>query len=356
MSLPPLRSSRDAERTIEFEFVRATENAALNTIHWLGRGEKELADAAACDAIYGVFDLVDICGEVVLGEGIKDNAPGIFLGEHLGTWSPGGPSFDIALDPIDGTTSIAKGRSNAISVIAGAQNEPDATGHSMQNLPSFYCKKLAYGGKVVRAMQRLGVESVSLRSPIAENLSLIAKALGKRVAELVVMVLDRPRHEPLIAEIREAGAALRCISDGDIIAAIAPSMPDSGVDVYCGIGGSPEAILAAAALKALDGDMQVQMWPRDDEERTELEKEVSKEELSKIYYKDDLIKGESSIFCATGISDTSLLPGVKLVGNTARTHSILMRARSKTVRYIEAVHNLDHKTIRLRSDHSDHKI
>lgn len=347
-------SQSDAERTIEFEFVRATENAALNSLSWLGRGEKEFADAAACDAIYGVFDLVDLCGEVVIGEGIKDNAPGIFLGEHLGTWKPGSPSFDIALDPIDGTSNIASGLPNSISVIAASQTN-SGNGRAMMNLPAFYSKKLAFGPDVVRAIEK-GMEPLSLEAPLEKTLALVADALGKRVPELVVMTMNRPRHENLIREIRRAGSALRLISDGDITAAVSPSMPDSGVDIYFGIGGSPEGILTAAALKALGGGMLLQMWPKDEAERAQILNEVSAEELQRVFGVDDLVSGESAIFCATGISDSPLLPGVKVTGKKAVTTSVLMRARSRTVRYIRAVHDLEHKTIHLRSARSDKKL
>jgi fructose-1,6-bisphosphatase II len=176
------------------------------------------------------------------------------------------------------------------------------------------------------------------------------------VAELVVVLLNRPRHAELIATVRRYGAALRLIGDGDITAAVAPSLPDSGVDLYCGIGGSPEGILTAAALKALGGGMLLQAWPRDDEERQRLLAKIPASELERVFTVDDLVKGDSAVFSATGISDSSLLPGVKLVGNKAITHSILMRARSQTVRYIRAVHDLGTKTIHLRSDQQDHKI
>lgn len=348
MSLPPLRSPLDLERIIEFEFVRATENAALTARHWLGRGEKELADAAACDAIYGVFDLLDVCGEVVIGEGIKDNAPGIFLGEHLGTWKPGSPRFNIALDPIDGTTNIAKGMPNAISVIAAAE-VPAGQTSAMRNIPSFYCHKIAYGPAVVAMLEKIGNPCL-LDWPINEVLQLAATALDKNIGDLVVMTMDRPRHKPIIDAIRGSGASLRMISDGDIAAAVAPSMPGTGIDLYIGFGGSPEAVLTAAALKCLGGDMQVRMWFPDDAQRAELAREMSEEELNRVFRKDDLVLGESALFCATGISDSALVPGVKLIGHRAETHSILMRSRSGTVRHIHAIHNLDKKIVNLRSE------
>jgi len=345
---------QDVERTIEFEFVRATENAALNSIHWMGKGDKEAADAAACDAIYGVFDLVDIRGEVVIGEGIKDDAPGIFLGEKLGIGSPDSPRFDIALDPIDGTSNIAKGLPNSISVIAAAYLPSEEGGHAMVNIPSFYVEKIAYGPQIAQAISRKQVEPITLDAPIETTLQTAAQILRKRINDLVVVTLDRPRNQKYVDAVRKLGASLRLISDGDIAAAVAPSLPDTGVDIYIGIGGAPEGILTASALKALDGDILVRMWPRDEAERAELTGMGL--DLQKIYTRDTLVAGERSIFCATGISDSALLPGVKLVGSTAITHSILMRARSKTVRYIRAVHNLNQKTIHVRGAEREKRL
>jgi len=347
-------TTTDPERTIEFEFVRATENAALNVIHWLGRGEKELADAAACDAIYGVFDLVDIAGEVVIGEGIKDNAPGIFLGEQLGTWRPGSARFDIALDPVDGTTNAAQGLPNSISVMAASERR-EGDEHVMKNLPTFYSTKMAYGPEVVRAIAA-GLTPLALDDPMEVTLGRLAEALGKRIPELVVMTLNRPRHADIIAQVRKCGAALRLISDGDITAAVSPSLVDSGVDLFYGIGGSPEGILTAAALKALGGEMLLRMWPRDDAERAAVLKEITAADLDRVWTIDELVRGKSAIFCATGISDSPLLPGVRIVGKKAITHSILMRAKSRTVRYIRAEHDLECKTIHLRSVRREAKI
>jgi fructose-1,6-bisphosphatase II len=352
----PFDVSKDVERTIEFEFIRATENAALNAMHWIGRGEKELADAAACDAIYGVFDLVDICGEVVIGEGIKDNAPGIFLGDRLGTWKDNAPRFDIALDPIDGTTNISKGMANSISVIAGAQVEESKT-RAMSNIPSYYSHKLAYGPNVTRYLNFAGLDrQMLLDSPLEETLHIVGRALGKRLGELVVLILDRPRNQPFIDQVRSAGASLRMISDGDITAAVAPALADSGIDLYVGIGGTPEGILTATALRALGGDILMRMWFRDDAERSQLRGDLTERDLKRIYAADEMVLGDSAIFCATGVSDSPLLPGVKLIGKTAITHSILMRARSMTVRYIRAIHNLERKTIHLRSVQADRSI
>ncbi|MDQ2659917.1 MAG: class II fructose-bisphosphatase [Verrucomicrobiota bacterium] len=345
----------DIERIIEFDFVRATEAAALNSLQWLGRGEKELADAAACDAIRGMFDLMNICGEVVIGEGIKDDAPGIFKGEQLGTWVPGSPPFDIALDPIDGTTNISKGMPNSIACIAAASPE-EGVKVALRDIPSFYMMKLSYGPAVVHALRRSGVDTLKLESPIEETLLMVAQALNKRVQDVVVMMLDRPRHKEIVAEIRRVGASLRMISDGDIAAAIGPAIAESGIDVYLGIGGSPEAVLAAAALKCLGGDMQCKMWPRDGNERQQLIDDGYGEDLGRVFLADDLAHGKNIIFCATGISDSALLPGIKTRGAHTVTHSILMRAKSKTVRFIRASHDLQNKTIRLRSDAREHSI
>jgi fructose-1,6-bisphosphatase II len=347
-------TTTDVERTVEFEFVRATENAALNVLPWLGRGEKEKADAAACDAINGVFDLVDIAGEVVIGEGAKDNAPGLFLGDRLGTWKPGSPRFDIAVDPIDGTTNLASGLPNSISVMAASQRATDGP-PAMMSIPSFYSMKLAYGPAVVRALTQ-GLPPLGLDDPLETVLRRVAEALGKRVGELVVVMLNRPRHAAFIAEVRRVGAALRLIGDGDITAAVAPSLPDTGVDLCYGIGGSPEGVLTAAALKALGGGMRLRSWPRDEAERDRLRGEVGEAALAREFGVDDLVRGDSALFCATGISDSSLLPGVKLTAQKATTHSILMRAHSRTIRYIQAVHDLEHKTIHLRSLHADRKL
>jgi len=350
----PKQNYYDIERIVEFDFVRATEAAALNSLRWLGRGDKEKADAAACDAMRGMFDLMNICGEVVIGEGIKDNAPGIFKGEQLGTWIPGSPPFDIAIDPIDGTTNISKGAPNSISCIAAASPE-EGVKVALCDVPSFYMMKLSYGPRVIHYMQKRG-DTLNIDSPIPETLAIVARAVEKRVQDVVVMMLDRPRHKEIVEEIRSAGASLRMIGDGDIAAAMAPSLPESDIDLYMGMGGSPEAVLAAAGIKCLGGEMQCKMWPRDEKERKQLIDEGYEKELDRVFVADDLAQGENIVFCATGISDSALLRGVKSKGTTAITHSILMRAKSKTVRFIRATHNLQNKTIRLRSDNREHMI
>src|SRR6188508_863530 len=321
----PKQNYHDIERIIEMDFLRATEAAALNSLKWLGRGDKEAADAAASDAIRGMFDLMNICGEVVIGEGIKDEAPGIFKGEQLGTWIPGSPQFDIAIDPIDGTTNISKGAPNSISCIAAASPEQGVK-VALRDIPSFYMTKLAYGPRVLQHMQISGIDTIKIESPIEETLHAVAQALNKRVQDVIVTMLDRPRHQEMVAEIRRVGASLRLIGDGNIALAMAPSIMDSGIDLYLGIGGSPEAVLAAAGIKCLGGDMQCVMWPRDDKERKALIADGHKTDLGRVFFADDLANGENIIFCATGISDSAMLRGIRSQGASATTYSILMRA------------------------------
>ena len=345
----------DLERIIELDLVRATEAAALNTFQWIGKGDKNAIDQAASDAIRGMFDLIPVCGKVMIGEGIKDNAPGIFLGEKLGRWESGSLKLDIAIDPIDGTTNLSKGLPNAVSVLAAA--EPNrGQRNALCNLPSFYCQKLAYGPRVVAAIKSRKINAVQLKAPIEQTLRLVAKALDKRVQDLVVVLLDRPRHEALIKSIRSTGAAIRMISDGDVAGAIAPSLPENGVDLYCGIGGSTEGVLAAAAIRCLGGDMAVKMWPRDEKEHAELIQQGHGKALNQIYSAEDLAHGQSILFCATGVSDSPLLPGIKMHGNFAITYSMVMRAKHRTIRFIKSHHDLSSKTIHLRSDRKEHRL
>ena len=344
----------DLERLVGFEFSRATEAAALSAYKWMGKGDKEAADYAACDAIRGLFDTVNIHGVVTIGEGIKDNAPGIFKGEKLGTCCPDSIKMAIALDPIDGTTIVSKGLSGAISVMAAAscENPDDDPYNLLADIPSFYMNKISFGARV-----KAGPGRIRLDNSVQDNLEIIALKVGKRVHDLTVVILDRPRHARLVDEVRKAGAAIRMISDGDIAGAIAPCLPGSGVDVYMGTGGSPEAVLAAAGIKCLGGEILAQMWPRDDAERESLKASgVSEAEFAKVYTCDDLAKGKHIIFAATGISDSTMLKGIRLEDTQAITYSILMRAKHHTIRYIKTVHNLDLKTVRLRSDAQDHAL
>src|SRR5437667_1340366 len=231
----PKQDYHDIERIIELDFVRATEAAALNSLRWRGRGDKEAADAAASDAIRGMFDLMNICGEVVIGEGIKDEAPGIFKGEQLGTWYPGSPEFHIAIDPIDGTTNISKGAPNSISCIAAASPE-EGVKVALRDIPSFYMSKLAYGPQVIDYMKRRG-DSLHLDTPIAEMLAIVARAVDKRVQDVAVMMLDRPRHKEIVERIPSAGSSFVTEGTGEMSAAIAPSLPEADCDLYIGIGG-----------------------------------------------------------------------------------------------------------------------
>jgi fructose-1,6-bisphosphatase II len=347
--------ANDIERLIEMDFLRATELAALNTLQWLGKGEKEKADAAACDAIRGMFDLMDISGEVVIGEGIKDEAPGLFKGEKVGTWREGSPRFEVALDPVDGTTNVSKGMPNSISCIAASAPSSDGR-PCLQDIPAFYMRKLAYPLEVRRAWMKDPSLPIDIDAPIEEVIDVTAKILGKEVRDVVVCVLDRPRNQDLIDAIRRKGASLRMIVDGDITAALAPAMKTSAINLYAGIGGAPECILSAAALRCLGGGMRARIWPRDEEEKQSLIAEGWGDMLKHQFMSKDLARGEDIVFAATGVSDSPLLRGVRVEGNVARTHSVLMRAKSGTVRFIESHHHLDRKTIHLRSKQVESRI
>jgi fructose-1,6-bisphosphatase II len=347
--------TQDIERQIEMDFLRATELAALNTLQWLGKGQKEKADEAACDAIRGMFDLMDIQGEVVIGEGIKDEAPGLFKGEKVGTWREGSPRFEIALDPVDGTTNVSKGMPNSVSCIAASAPSIDGE-PCLQDIPAFYMKKLAYPLEVRRAWMKDPSLPIDINAPIEDVIDITAKILGKEIRDVVVCVLDRPRNADLIDAIRCKGASLRMIVDGDITAALAPAMKTSGIDLYAGIGGSPECILSAAGLRCLGGGMRAQIWPRDKEEKESLIAAGWGKMLDCQYMSKDLARGDNIVFAATGISSSPLLRGVKVDGAIATTYSVLMRARSGTVRFIMSHHNLERKTIHLRSTEGERRI
>lgn len=340
----PFGEVYETEKLIGLDLIRASEAAALNVYKWIGKGDKLAADDDATDAIRGMLNLVDMCGTCQIGEGIKDEAPGIFVGEKLGTWRDDAPHVSIALDPIDGTTLTSKGLPGALSVLAAAKMKT-CNDQALAAIPSYYMEKIAVGPKV-----KEGTGTIRFDVPVEQNLELIALKLGKRLRDLCVCLLDRPRHDELIQHVRKTGAAIRLIGDGDVAGAIAPSMPESGVDVYMGIGGSPEAVLAAAAIKCLGGEMACRMWPRDDAERKLLaDKGVDDDALRTVYACEDLARGQGIVFAATGITDNALLRGVKVRGNIAITHSVVMRARSRTVRYVMAYHDLTRKTIRLHS-------
>lgn len=350
-----LTSNPDIERLVEFDFLRATEIAALNTMQWIGKGDKEAADAAACDAIRGMFDLMNIRGEVTIGEGIKDDAPGIFKGEKVGTWADGAPRFDVALDPVDGTTNTAKGMPNAISCIAAVSRDEGAP-PSLLDIPAFYLKKMSYPEVVRKAWMADPSLPLSIDAPVEEVIKLTARLTGKEVRDVAVMVLDRPRNEPFVEEIRRTGASLRMVADGDITIALAPAMRGSGVDLFYGIGGAPEGVLAAAGLRCLGGGMQAKIWPRDAEERQSIIDAGWGHRLDEVFRSRDLAYGEEIFFCATGICDGPFLRGVRVTGHVATTHSVLMRVKSKTVRFMETHHNLEEKTIHLRSTNREAKI
>lgn len=332
------------------DLLRACEAAALHTFQWIGKGDKEGADAAATDALRGMLNLMDMCGTCTIGEGIKDEAPGIFVGEQLGTWRDGSPVVSIAVDPIDGTTLTSKGLSGALTVIAAAK----AAGHDQRTLaaiPSYYVDKIAVGPRV-----RQGTGTVRLGASVEQNLEIVALKLGKRVRDLIICLLDRPRHEKLIRDIRRTGAAIRLIGDGDVSAAIAPCIPDSNVDVYMGSGGSPEAVLAAAAIRCMGGEILCRMWPRDEDERKSLVEAGHGDLLDRVYCTSDLAVGEDIVFVATGITDNSMLHGVAINGHIATTYSVVMRARSGTVRYVKAFHDLTRKTIHLASTEKHERL
>jgi fructose-1,6-bisphosphatase II len=311
-------------RNISLELARVTEAAALTAGRWMGRDQKEQADQAAVDAMRQVLSTVEMEGEVVIGEGEKDEAPMLYAGEILGRATE--PKVDIAVDPIDGTRLLAKGMPNALAVLAIAER---GTMYKWEHIA--YMEKIAVGPEAKGA--------IDLRDSASDNLARIAAAKGARVRDLTVVVLDRPRHEDLIAEIRDAGARLKLIIDGDVAGALMSAMTGTGIDALMGIGGSPEAVIAACALKCVGGDMQGRLWARNDEERAlAVEQQI---DLDRIWGIDDLVKGEEAFFAATGITNGELLDGVHYRPRGATTQSVVMRARSGTVRYITTTHRLD---------------
>jgi fructose-1,6-bisphosphatase II len=309
------------DRNLAMELVRVTEAAALAGARWMGRGDKESADQAAVDAMRFMMDTVSMDGVVVIGEGEKDKAPMLYRGEKLGNAEA--PVTDIAVDPIDGTTLTAKGMNGALAVVALAER-----GTMFDPGPCVYMEKIAAGEEAA--------EVLDIEAPVVENLHRLAKAKGSDVSDLSVMLLERPRHEQLVKEIEEAGSRIRFITDGDVAGAIAAAREGSGVDLYVGIGGTPEGVIAGCALKCLGGVMQGKLWPRSEEER-DLAIEQGYD-LDKVLRLDDLVSGQDVFFAATGITDGDLVKGVRYRGDSAITHSIVMRSRSGTVRVIEALH------------------
>jgi fructose-1,6-bisphosphatase II / sedoheptulose-1,7-bisphosphatase len=314
------------DRNLALEAVRVTEAAALSASRLMGRGDEKAADQAAVDAMRQALNGLAIDGTVVIGEGERDEAPMLFIGEKVGTGQ--GPRIDIALDPLEGTTITAKGGSNALSVIAMAE------AGGFLNAPDVYMDKIAIGGG--------WGEVVDLDETPRNNLNNLAKAKSADVSDLVVCILDRPRHAELIAKVREAGARIMLISDGDVSGVIATARPESGVDIYMGSGGAPEGVLAAAALRCIGGFMQGRLIFRNDDERHRAQR-CGIKDFDRKYGLLDLAKGEV-MFAATGVTNGTMLEGVRRFAGGAFTHSMVMRSKSGTVRIIEAHHNFDRKT------------
>ncbi len=313
------------DRNLALEFVRVTEAAALSVGRWIGRGDENAADHAAVESMRKAFDTIQFDGTIVIGEGERDEAPMLYIGEKVG---PGnGPKIDIACDPLEGTTITALGRSEALSVIAAAEEG------NFLHAPDTYMDKMAVGPKAK------GVINISKGA--TWNLKEVAKANGKQMEDMMVIILDRPRHKDLIAEVREAGARIRLIGDGDVSAAIATASDETGVDILMGIGGAPEGVIAAAALKTLGGDMQGILKFRNPEERVRAERMGIKDE-SRVYGIEDLARG-NVMFIATGITNGSYLSGVRYFGGGAVTHSVVMRSETGTIREVKTVHHFDRK-------------
>lgn len=318
------QSPQKPDRNLALELVRVTEAAALAASRWVGRGDKLGADGAAVDAMRTVLATVPMDGIVVIGEGEKDEAPMLFNGERVGDGTA--PQTDVAVDPIDGTTLTAYGRANAIAVIAVSER-----GTMFDPGPCVYMHKIAVGPEAAG--------SIDITATATQNLRWVAKAKGASVRDLTVVILDRERHTGLIAEVRESGARVKLITDGDIFGAIATGWPDAGVDVLLGTGGTPEGVTAAAALKCMGGEIQGLLAPRDEAERqTAID---SGYDLSAVLTTDDLVKGNNCFFAATGVTDGELLRGVRYEHGGARTQSLVMRSKSGTVRMIDARHRID---------------
>ena len=310
------------ERNLAMELVRVTEAAALSAVRYMGQGDKELVDQAAVDAMRHTRAGMRMDGVVVIGEGEKDEAPMLYNGEHIGDGSD--PKVDIAVDPIDGTTLLSKGLPGAIAVIAMSARD---SMHVSKEV--FYMNKIAVG-PAARGI-------VDIDAPVADNLSKIAKALDKKVTEVTVVMLDRPRHADLLKDIRAAGARVQMITDGDVAAGIQAALPNSGIDVLMGIGGTPEGVITAAALRCTGGEILCKPWPRDDEERQKcLDAGL---DLDHVYNTEELVGGDDVFFAATGATTGELLKGVVVTPTGASTQSLVMRSRSGTIRWIDAVHD-----------------
>ncbi|SDQ46737.1 class II fructose-bisphosphatase [Thermostaphylospora chromogena] len=320
----PLATGDQApDRNLALELVRVTEAAAMAAARWVGRGDKNGADAAAVRAMRQLISTVSMNGVVVIGEGEKDNAPMLYNGERVGDGS--GPECDVAVDPIDGTRLTAMGMNNAISVIAvserGSMYDPSAV---------FYMEKLVTGPEAASA--------VDIEAPVADNIAAVARAKGAAPSDVTVVILDRPRHERIVKEIRETGARIKFITDGDVAGAIMAARAGTGVDLMLGIGGTPEGIIAACALKCMGGVILGKLWPRDEQERRRaLDAGL---DLDAVLTTDDLVKSDDVFFAASGITDGELMAGVRYRAGAAVTHSLVMRSRSGTIRKVESEHQL----------------
>ena len=315
------------DRNLALEFVRVTEAAALASARWMGRGDAKGADQAAVDAMRRAFDSLRIHGTVVIGEGERDEAPMLYIGEKVGKGDGDAPKVDIAVDPLEGTNLCATGAADSIAVIAAAEDG------KFLNAPDTYMEKIAVGA--------IGKGVCDIKKPPTWNLHALAEAKKSRVEDLTAIILERPRHQALIEEVRKAGARIRLITDGDVSAAIATCKEDTGIDILFGIGGAPEGVLAAAALRCVGGDMQGILRYRNDDERRRAERMGIKDH-DRVYQLEDLAQGDV-MFAATGVTDGSYLRGVHFFGGGATTQSVVMRSRSGTLRYIDARHDFDRK-------------
>lgn len=314
-------TNTDITRNIALELVRCTEAAALTSARWMGRGDKESGDQAAVDAMRKMLNCIEMDATVVIGEGDKDHAPMLFHGEKLGTGN--GPRLDIAVDPVEGTRLLANGQPNATCVIAAAER---GAFYNWQDIA--YMEKIAVGPRAAGA--------IDITKSVAENLHAVAERKGMNVRDLTIVVLDRPRHDQLIQEIREVGSRIRMIQDGDVAGGLVAAMYDTGIDMLMGIGGAPEAVITAAALKCIGGDMQTRLWIRNDEERRmATEKRIDTE---RVFCLDDLVHGNDIYVSITGLTDGELLDGVKFTNRGALTQSLVFRSASGTVRKMEALH------------------
>ncbi|MGI1806205.1 class II fructose-bisphosphatase [Exiguobacterium sp. TDN 0502] len=314
------------ERSLSMELVRVTEAAALASARWMGKGLKNEADDAATSAMRDVFDTIPMKGTVVIGEGEMDEAPMLYIGEKLGNGY--GPRLDVAVDPLEGTNIVAKGTWGALAVLAVA----DAG--DLLHAPDMYMDKIAVGPEAAG--------HISLDATIEENIAAVAKAKNKEIEDVVVSILDRERHEEVIQRIRATGARIRLIGDGDVAGAINTAFPHTGIDILLGSGGAPEGVLAAVALKCLGGELQGRLLPADEAEVARCKK-MGIEDPSKILMMDDLVAGDDCIFAATGVTDSELMKGVQFTAQGGQTHSVVMRAKSGTVRFVEGIHSFKKK-------------